>query len=414
MRPVAASRIRWTVLLGLSAKTLPTTSAPVTIRRERIVRKSMACYRLRMARAAIASRPSCSTSASRDGNVCTSRNRRTHSTVTVSPYSSPAKSNKWISSARAAIPKVGRGPWFIMPPYCTPFPPHNTHVPGPPPPNPVSIPHHHPALPVPRAQPSPDELLRGETRQARRERHQLDPIEPQRRHELPLLVGEREQTRRRRRIHDLERVRVEGDDQARQPLAACPLHDLRQHRLVPAVHAVERADGGHRARHSSATTTRGFSTSPARSATATSCPSAKSATLPSSPFPAGTGRPCITADRPAASSSRRGSSATSVAGSRKSAAVSRSGSTASSSRNGPTRVRTSVARCAPHPNSSPRSRARPRRYVPPLTVARNPTSGGAKRTSSSAETRTGRAGSATGSPPRARRQARSPATFTPE
>src|SRR5947208_3386372 len=43
MRPVAASRIRWTELLGLSAKTLPTTSAPVTSRRERIVRKSMAC-----------------------------------------------------------------------------------------------------------------------------------------------------------------------------------------------------------------------------------------------------------------------------------------------------------------------------------------------------------------------------------
>src|SRR2546430_13273404 len=68
--------------------------------------------------------------------------------------------------------------------------------------------------------------------------------------------------------------------------------------------------------------------------------------------------------------------------------------------NGPTRVRTSVARCAPHPNSSPTSRARPRRYVPPLTVARNATSGGAKRTSSSAETRTGRAANATGSPRR--------------
>src|SRR2546425_11130694 len=51
-------------------------------------------YCLRAWRAATASRPSWSTSASREGNVRTSRSRRTHSTVTVSPYSSPAKSNR--------------------------------------------------------------------------------------------------------------------------------------------------------------------------------------------------------------------------------------------------------------------------------------------------------------------------------
>src|SRR5437879_1650076 len=73
-------------------------------------------YGVRTWRAATASRPIWATSASRDGNVCTSRSRRTHSTVTVSPYSSPAKSNRWISRARAVMPNVGRGPWFIMPP----------------------------------------------------------------------------------------------------------------------------------------------------------------------------------------------------------------------------------------------------------------------------------------------------------
>src|SRR5438093_3226983 len=73
-------------------------------------------YGVRTWRAATASRPIWATSASRDGNVCTSRSRRTHSTVTVSPYSSPAKSNRWISRTRAVMPNVGRGPWFIMPP----------------------------------------------------------------------------------------------------------------------------------------------------------------------------------------------------------------------------------------------------------------------------------------------------------
>src|SRR5213593_2641744 len=76
--------------------------------------------RFRVCRAATRSRSSCWTSASREGNACTSRRRRTHSTLTDSPYRSPAKSNRWISSARAAIPNVGRGPWFIIPPSRSP------------------------------------------------------------------------------------------------------------------------------------------------------------------------------------------------------------------------------------------------------------------------------------------------------
>src|SRR5439155_4716001 len=134
-------------------------------------------------------------------------------------------------------------------------------------------------------------LLRREERQLPRERQQLDPVEPELREQRPLLVRERQKQRGRWWVHYLERMPVEGDDQARQPAGARPSHDLREHRPVPAVHAVERADGRYRARHSSATTTRGFSSSPSRSATATRWSSANSATLSPSPFPTDTGRP---------------------------------------------------------------------------------------------------------------------------
>src|SRR5207244_5619081 len=98
-------------------------------------------------------------------------------------------------------------------------------------------------------------------------------------------------------------------------------HDLREHGLVPAVNPVKRPDGCDRApprptpRHASATTTRGFNASATRSATATSSPLENRATLPPSPFPAITGRPWITAARPASSSSCRGKSATTAPGS---------------------------------------------------------------------------------------------------
>ena len=46
----------------------------------------------------------------------TSRRRSTHSIRTHSPYRSPSKSNRWASSVRRPSWKVGRGPWFIMPP----------------------------------------------------------------------------------------------------------------------------------------------------------------------------------------------------------------------------------------------------------------------------------------------------------
>ena len=70
---------------------------------------------------------------------------------------------------------------------------------------------------------------------------------------------------------------------------------------------------------------------------------------------------------------------------------------------GPTNVRVSATRCAPQPSAAPTSRARLRRYVPAVTVARNRTSGGAKSRSSSSRTSTGRGSRATGSPRRARR-----------
>src|SRR5213594_203800 len=300
-------------------------------------------------------------------------------------------------------------------------PPHHLHVARPPAPEPMVVPQNQLLHPEARPQYVAHELLGSEPRQLRRERHHLDPLDAERCRQHALLVGQREQPRRGARVHDLERVRVEGHEQARAPprLLRAP-HDLAQHRLVSAVDPVERPDGRDRGdsapRHCSTTTTRGLSTSSTRSATATRAPFANKATHPASriSLPAGTGRPCTTAARTASSSSRAGSSRTSSAGSRSACAVTASGATASASRNGPTRVRLRLARCAPQPSASPTSRARLRRYVPPLTVARKPTSGGAKVSSSSSVTSTRRGRNTTLSPRRARRYARSPATFTAE
>src|SRR5574341_312691 len=267
------------------------------------------------------------------------------------------------------------------------------------------------------AQHLPHEGLGGELRQLARERHPLDAVERQPAENGPLLIRRRQQLRCRRRVHDLERMRLERDEQTREPSGSRPAGDLLDHRLVPAVNPVERPDGDDRtARRHPSSTTRGFRTSPTRTATATSAPPWNNATLPPSPVspPAGIGLPCAIASRSPTSSSRRGRSLTSAAGSRPSAAVTASGATASSSRNGPTRVRRRARRWPPHPRASPTSRARLRRYVPALTVARNCASGGSQRTSSSSRTSTVRGGGCTPSPRRARRWARSPAIFTAE
>src|SRR5437867_1640873 len=109
IRPVVASRTRWVVSAGISAQTLRSTSPPMMNSRERSL-AIPATYPLRAERAAWASRSIWSTSAWRDGNVRTSRRRRTHSTVTVSPYRSPAKSKRCTSRPRACTPNVGRDP----------------------------------------------------------------------------------------------------------------------------------------------------------------------------------------------------------------------------------------------------------------------------------------------------------------
>src|SRR5439155_8541902 len=258
-------------------------------------------------------------------------------------------------------------------------PPHHLHVARAAAPEPVVVPQNQLLHPEARPQHVAHELLGTETRELRRERHDLDALDAEPRRQRALLVGQREQPRRGARVHHLERVRVERHEQARAlPRLPGPPHDLAQHGLVPAVDPVERPDGRDGAppppRHCSTTTTRGLSTSPTRSATATSCPLQNSATFPDSrvPSPTGTGRPWTTAARPASSSSRAGRWRTSSAGSRSACGVTPSGATASASRNGPTRVRVSVARWAPQPSASPTSRARLRRYVPPLTVARKP------------------------------------------
>ena len=48
--------------------------------------------------------------------------------------------------------------------------------------------------------------------------------------------------------HDLERMRVEGDQHAVQPCLFGPFCDAPQHALMTAVHAVEGSDGADRAR----------------------------------------------------------------------------------------------------------------------------------------------------------------------
>src|SRR5436190_11693152 len=284
--------------------------------------------------------------------------------------------------------------------------PHRFHVAGAPAPEAVVVAQHQLPHGELRSQHVADELLGAEPRQVGREWEHRDAVHARPGEQLSFFVRERQQLRRRRRVDDFERVGLEGHQHALEPPPPRlrPPHDLRQPRLVAAMHAVEGAARPYRpARAHSATTTRGLSRSPTRSATAMRWPFANRATLPSSSFSAGTGRPWRAAARPASSNSRRGRSATSAASSRKSAAVTTWGATASSRRNGPTRVRRSAAKCRPHPKASPTSRARLRRYVPPLTTARNWTSGGAKATSSSSWNSTSRSGSSTGSPRRARR-----------
>src|SRR3989441_6992103 len=248
-----------------------------------------------------------------------------------------------------------------------------------------------------------------------RERHQHVLFDALRRDELALLLRQRQQLRRRRWIHDRQRMRVERHEHAGPAARPRPPEHFREDRLMAAVHAIERSQCDDCSlHHSSATTTRGFKTSPTHSATPSNSSSAKRATRPCASPPDVSARPCTTASRSVRLTFRRGKSATKIDASRTAAGVTASGATASSSRNGPTVVRRSAERCAPHPSAAPMSRARDRRYVPPLTVARNSRSGTAASTISSSRISTGRAAGSTVSPRRARRYARSPSIFTAE
>jgi hypothetical protein len=72
-------------------------------------------------------------------------------------------------------------------------------------------------------------------------------LEPGLGEDLLLLRGSGEQRRRGLRAHDAQRVRVEGDEHAAPPGPPRARGDLREHLAVAAVHAVEGADGDHRA-----------------------------------------------------------------------------------------------------------------------------------------------------------------------
>src|SRR5438094_663411 len=142
-------------------------------------------------------------SASRDGKGWTSRNRRTHSTFTGSPYNSPAKSNSWISRARAVTPNVHGEPVLLG------QPPHQRDVPRAPPPEPVIVSQHELLHPEPPSQHLPHEILGREPRELRRERQHLHAVQPEPCQDVPLLLRQRQEPGRRRWVHDLERVPVE-------------------------------------------------------------------------------------------------------------------------------------------------------------------------------------------------------------
>ena len=60
--------------------------------------------------------------------------------------------------------------------------------------------------------------------------------------QLELVVERRQQLRRRAGAHDLGRMTVEGEHGRREPASGREVAHDPQHGLVPAVHAVERAD----------------------------------------------------------------------------------------------------------------------------------------------------------------------------
>ena len=142
-----------------------------------------------------------------------------------------------------------------------------------------------------------DELLGTEPRHP--------PVEPQQHHVVELGLGQElapfrsghQDRRRRLRVDHLERMRLEGNENAGPAGGPRAIGDLAEHGLMTQVHAVERADGDGAAigqlrhsAHGTPSTTDGRSHPSSALATATSSSPRSRATSPSIPS-AGTARP---------------------------------------------------------------------------------------------------------------------------
>ena len=100
------------------------------------------------------------------------------------------------------------------------------------------------------AEENPVHELRGvEALQIRRERQDRHVVDAAERDDLGLLEPHREERRRGGGVHDLERVRIEGDEQAREAARVRARRDALKHIPVPPVYAIERADGDDRSSH---------------------------------------------------------------------------------------------------------------------------------------------------------------------
>ena len=270
--------------------------------------------------------------------------------------------------------------------------PQRLHVPAPPSAESVIVPDHQLAHLAAVEQDPIDELLGAQPREPPVEPDEEHVIERQLRQDLaPLGIG-REERRRRLRVHDLERMGLEGHQNAGAPRRVGPARNLAQHRLVAQVDAVERADRhGAPARerrkpadHGDSSTTDGRSQPSAARATATSSPRVQQRHGPLGAI-AGGYRATVTHGDTRGLVQLDGGQVRAAPCDRAAPRprVSRSSGTASATPQPADRLapeRGQVAR--------PRRAARPGparwrgTYVPGLTVTRNSSSGGSNRTSS--------------------------------
>ena len=92
-------------------------------------------------------------------------------------------------------------------------------------------------------------VFRRVRRQLRREWKNREIVDSRLGQDFLLFVVSREEQRRRRRIHDLEWMWLEGDEHAGNLERARSIYQTLDHVAVAAVNTVERADGNDRPAH---------------------------------------------------------------------------------------------------------------------------------------------------------------------